>query len=84
MPTVLREGGFQIRIYTLDHPPPHVHVYKGGAVVRIDLATLQATEVVGFISDRDVARAERLVARQRERLEEEWRRIHGDDQRDAE
>jgi hypothetical protein len=84
MPTVIREGGFQIRIYTLDHPPPHVHVYKGGAVVRIDLATLEATEVVGFISDRDVVRAERLVARHRERLEEEWSRIHGDDQRDAE
>jgi hypothetical protein len=26
MPTVVREAGFEVRIYTLDHPPPHVHV----------------------------------------------------------
>jgi hypothetical protein len=28
VPTVLRERGFEVRIYTLDHPPPHVHVAK--------------------------------------------------------
>ena len=60
MPTVLREAGFEVRIYTLDHPPPHVHVWKSGAVVKIDLATHEATEVVGEISDRDIRRAERL------------------------
>ena len=50
MPTVLRDAGFEVRIYTLDHPPPHVHVAKAGAVVRIDLATHTATEIVGAIS----------------------------------
>ena len=62
MPTVLREDGFEVRIYTLDHHPPHVHVAKAGAIVRIDLATNQATEIVGPISDRDVNRAEIIVA----------------------
>ena len=57
MPTVLRERGFEVRLYTLDHPPPHVHVAKAGAVVRIDLATHQATAIVGSISDRDVKKA---------------------------
>jgi hypothetical protein len=28
MPTIVREDGYEIRIYTLDHPPPHVHVAK--------------------------------------------------------
>jgi len=51
MPTVLREEGFEVRIYTLDHPPAHVHVAKAGAIVRIDLATHAATEIVGAISD---------------------------------
>jgi hypothetical protein len=60
MPTVLREAGFEVRIYTLDHPPPHVHVWKAGAVVKIDLTTREALEIVGAISDRDVKRAERL------------------------
>ncbi len=66
-----------MRIYTLDHPPPHVHVAKAGAVVKIDLSALHAVEIVGAISDRDVKRAERLVARNAEFLRSEWERLHG-------
>ena len=74
MPTVIREEGFEVRIYTFDHPPPHVHVAKAGAIVRIDLATREVTEIVGDISDsRDVKRAERLVARHAKQLKEECR-----------
>jgi len=79
MPTVLREEGFEVRIYTLDHPPPHVHVAKAGAIVRINLATGTVTEIVGMISDRDVKRAERLVASYATRLKAEWTKIHGSD-----
>jgi hypothetical protein len=79
MPTVLREAGFEVRIYTLDHPPPHVHVWKAGAVVKIDLATLEAIEIVGAISDREVKRAEGLVARNAASLKREWTKIHGND-----
>lgn len=77
MPTILREEGFEVRIYTLDHPPPHVHVAKAGAIVRIDLATHEATEIVGAISDRDVKRAEQLVVQHAKRLKAAWMRIHG-------
>jgi len=49
MPTVLREDGFEVRIYTFDHPPAHVHVAKAGAIVRIELATRTATEIVGTV-----------------------------------
>lgn len=79
MPTVLRKAGFEVRIYTLDHPPPHVHVWKAGAVVKIDLTTHEAIEIVGAISDRDVGRSERLVAEHAVRLKREWTRIHGND-----
>jgi uncharacterized protein DUF4160 len=79
VPTVIREEGFEVRIYTFDHPPPHVHVAKAGAIVRIDLATFDVTEIVGDISDRDVKRAERLVARHAKQLKEEWSKIHGND-----
>jgi hypothetical protein len=79
MPTVLREAGFEVRIYTFDHPPPHVHVWKAGAVVKIDLSTHEAMEIVGAISDRDVKRAERLVAQHTIGLRKEWTRIHGHD-----
>ena len=76
MPTVLREGGFEVRIYTFDHPPPHVHVAKAGAIVRIDLATHSVTDIVGPISDREVKRAEQLVARNAVKLLEAWEKIH--------
>ena len=66
-----------MRIYTLDHPPPHVPVAKAGAVVKIDLSALHAVEIVGAISDRDVKRAERLVTRNAEFLRSEWERVHG-------
>jgi len=62
-----------------NHPPPHVHVAKAGAIVRIDLATHEVTEIVGDISDRDVKRVERLVARHAKQLKEEWAKIHGND-----
>lgn len=79
MPTLIRREGFEVRIYTLDHPPPHVHVFKAGAVVRILLSTGLATEIVGEISDRDIRRAERLVADHAGALNEEWERLHGED-----
>lgn len=78
MPTLVREAGFEIRIYTLDHPPPHVHVAKAGAIMKVDLATHQVTEIVGRISDRDVRRGEDLVARHAEFLKREWNKLHGD------
>ncbi len=79
MPTVFREAGFEVRIYTLDHPPPHVHVWKTGAVVKINLTTCHAVQIVGAIADRDVRRAERLVAEHAARLRREWAKIHGHD-----
>lgn len=77
MPTLIRHEGFEIRIYTLDHAPPHVHAFKAGAVMKIDLSTCMVTEVVGEISDRDVRRAERLVADNIEALQQAWERLHG-------
>ncbi len=76
MPTLIREEGFEVRIYTLDHPPPHVHVAKAGAIVKIDLLTRHAVEIVGAISDRDVKRAERLVTRNAQFLKLEWEKLH--------
>lgn len=77
MPTVIREAGFDVRIYTLDHPPPHVHVERAGAVLKINLATAEVVRIVGAISDRDIKRAERLVAKHSQVLKEAWRRLHG-------
>jgi len=77
MPTVIREAGFEVRIYTLDHPPPHVHVERGAAVLKVNLATAKVVRIVGRISDRDIKRAERLVAKHSQLLKEAWRKLHG-------
>lgn len=82
MPTIVRENGYEIRIYTLDHPPPHVHVAKAGAVLRIDLATCHVIEIVGTISDREVRRAEVLVTKHVQLLNDEWTKIHGEQRTD--
>ena len=84
MPTLIREQGFEVRIYTLDHPPPHVHVAKAGAIVKIDLSMHHAIEIVGAISDRDVKRAERLVAQNAQFLKLEWEKLHARRYRDRE
>lgn len=78
MPTVVREAGFEVRIYTLDHPPPHVHVERTGAVLKISVATAKVVRIVGTISDRDVRRAEQIVAKYSRVLKEAWRKLHGD------
>jgi hypothetical protein len=75
--TVVREAGFDIRIYTRDHPPPHVHVAKAGAILKIDLATCEVIEILGRLSDRDARRAERLVEKHAAFLTAEWTKLHG-------
>ena len=82
MPTLVREDGFEVRIYTSDHAPPHVHIEKAGAIMKIDLATSEVMEIVGTISDRDVKRAERLVAKQSLFLNAEWIKLHGNQRTD--
>ena len=82
MPTIIREDGYEVRIYTLDHPPPHVHVAKAGSVLKIDLATCHVIEIVGTISDREVRRAELLVMKHVLLLKDEWTKIHGEQRTD--
>jgi hypothetical protein len=43
---------------------------------KIDLSSHQALEIVGSISDRDVKRAERLVARNVKLLKLAWEKLH--------
>ncbi|MGG6266137.1 DUF4160 domain-containing protein [Leptolyngbya sp. AN03gr2] len=37
MPTLLRQDGFEIRMYFDDHDPPHVHVFKAEGQAKIAL-----------------------------------------------
>ena len=64
-------------MFTRDHPPPHVHVAKAGAMLKIDLTTCEVVAIAGRISDRDIRRAERLVEQHRTRLQQQWEGLHG-------
>ena len=43
----------------------------------MDLATAQVVRIVGAVSDRDVKRAEQIVAKHAVVLKETWRKLHG-------
>ena len=82
MPTVLKDGGFHLRILLppREHGPAHVHVRKAGAVVVIDLP--DANQSLGIrkirrMRDADVVAAFRLVEANIELLLEHWRKYHG-------
>ena len=76
MPTVLRQEGFSIRIYTADHEPAHVHVRKGESEAKVSL--LDATLIEEHrTSPRDMRRILEIVEANQRVLLEAWVRIHG-------
>ena len=82
MPTVVREDGFSIRIYAppREHPPPHVHVYKAGELVIIELGVMGEPPTVrglAAMSPSEVFKALRLVEQRREILIAAWEELHG-------
>ena len=67
MPTVLRVDGFQVRIFPNDHPPAHVHVFKTGAAIVIELGTASRPPRIREISGMarpDAVKAVTLVEEQ--------------------
>ena len=80
MPTLLRKNGFQVIIWTNDHEPMHVHVFKaeGEIVVNLgnDKAEVSIRENYGM-RNADLRRALSLVSRNHNLLLEKWREIHG-------
>jgi hypothetical protein len=80
MPTIFRRDGFVIMIYTNDHSPAHVHVFKADGEVVILLGNRQippqVRENIGM-SRRDERAALMLVGEQQELFRLEWKKIHG-------
>ena len=63
MVSVHREAGFRVAIYSDDHTPAHVHVYKGEGLAIIELPPIRLREFRGRYKEPDIARAVRLVER---------------------
>ena len=82
MPTVLKVDGFQIRIRLppREHGPPHVHVWKAGAFVVIDLASGELPTRVRRVRGMraaDLVAAFQIVEGNVELLLKQWRKYHG-------
>ena len=81
MATVLRKDGFVVRIWSNDHLPRHVHVFKGGGTCTINLEGKDGLpELREFyaLKRSEVAKALQIVCSYQEKLIEAWDKIHGE------
>lgn len=63
MPVVVRQNGFRIIIYSNEHPPPHVHVIKGGGEAVFSMfPEVELRESIGM-KVRELKQAKPLVKR---------------------
>jgi hypothetical protein len=77
-PTIIHEQGMRIAIFFNDHPPAHVHAFKGDGMARIYLDPVALYKNEG-LSRKDLKIALEIVAENQAMLLEYWRQIHGED-----
>lgn len=80
MPTVLRKNGFRFLVFTEDHIPAHVHVFKAGKEVVINLGDDAVKPWVREnkgMKRKDQDQAVLIAAEFQEFLLAEWGEIHG-------
>lgn len=73
----IRVKGFTIRVYSDDHQPAHVHIFRGGAEIRVYLRGNREHEsLAGHMGDADVRRALRIVDERHQELLALWKKYH--------
>lgn len=76
MARVFSENGFVGHVFPDDHNPPHVHVFKAGSEIRINIETF-GFEGPHSMSDRDANAALDLVIKHSALCWKKWRQFHG-------
>jgi hypothetical protein len=76
-PTIINQQGMRIAIFFNDHPPAHVHAFKGDGMARIYLDPVELYKNEG-LSRKDLKIALEIVAENQSMLLDYWRQIHGD------
>jgi Domain of unknown function (DUF4160) len=72
MPTLLRLNGFRFYFYSHEpNEPPHVHIDKGDATIKIWLETLEVAKSRGFRAH-EIGGILMLVAEQQTMFLEKW------------
>jgi uncharacterized protein DUF4160 len=83
VPTIFEKDGYRVVIYTRnEHGPPHVHVLRGDTVIAISIEGGVARFRPGAHRsrkppERDVRRAEAIVAERIRDCVAAWNRYHG-------
>ena len=72
MPTILRVGGLRLYFYSHEpKEPPHVHVDRGDATIKIWLETIEVAKSRGFRAH-EISGILTMVAAHRDQLREAW------------
>jgi len=80
MPTVLTIDGFRIVIYTHDHWPPHVHVFRAEEVALFFLGNSRTAPLLRInqtMKPATLRKAFRIVTQNQGCLLDAWSEIHG-------
>ncbi|MDB5102190.1 MAG: hypothetical protein JWM80_6611 [Cyanobacteria bacterium RYN_339] len=82
MPTIIREDGFEVIIYSgNEHAPPHVHVFKAGDHLRVAIGDAETYPYPlgrgNTLTGKAGVVAIDLVKKHQATLAAAWRRIHG-------
>ena len=78
MVTILhrRKHGYDVVIHTNEHGPAHVHVFRGGKQLKVELLPIRVVYNGGFNS-REIRRIRALLEEHHALLLQEWTRLHG-------
>lgn len=80
MGTVVNEAGFEIKILTGDHEPPHVHVYKAGKKAKITIGDSNNFPTLiknTGMNKTQIAKSLSLVKQYQDILRDKWTQIYG-------
>jgi hypothetical protein len=72
MPTILRQNGFRFYFYSHEpNEPPHIHVDKGDATIKVWLESLEVAKSRGFRAH-EISGIIQMVTEHREMFLEKW------------
>lgn len=77
MPEISRFFGIVIRMYFLDHAPPHFHASYGGTEAQLQIKPVGLLS--GALPPRALALAVEWATLHEDELLENWRRLHSDE-----
>ncbi|SFB84192.1 protein of unknown function [Marinospirillum celere] len=74
MPTLLILNGFKFFFYANEHPPPHVHIMKGGGWAKVELSGLQV--VYSSLKPQEEKAMLKILAEYKNQFLEQWNEWH--------